>query len=55
MTSKTSKKTSTKKGISKKQAAARKKFKEMIVRAKKIKKENPSMKWTSCIKEASKK
>lgn len=52
--SKTSKKTTTRK-TSAKQTAARTKFKKMIIEAKKIKKENPTMKWTECIKSAAKK
>jgi len=45
MTSKTSKKKP-----SAKQAKARIDFKKMIIKAKKIKKENPTMKWQECIK-----
>jgi hypothetical protein len=45
----------TKKAASKKQQKARANFKKMIAKAKKIKKENPTMKWTDCVKQASKK
>lgn len=38
-----------------KQKTARDKFKKMIEKAKTIKKKNPSLKWTSCIKKAAKK
>jgi hypothetical protein len=44
-----------KKKATKKQLSARTKFKAMIAKAKKIYKDNPNKKWTSCVREASKK
>jgi hypothetical protein len=40
------------KSKSNKQKKAQDKFKKAIKLAKKIQKQNPSMKWTSCIKQA---
>lgn len=49
---KTTKKTTSKRKSSPKQEKAKTKFKKMIALAKKIRKAEPSKKWTSCIKEA---